>query len=299
LIGYAISVVVGMGLSFYELSQWPVPYAENLLPFGHLEDFIFLALASALLGMWLGARVGAARAWALFAWVALGTGLVEWVGLSSGLPFGEYHYSSRFGPELAGRLPLAVPLAWWVVVLPVYLSAQAALSLIFAPKKNSAAPMQTSPWPVRLLAVTTALGSVAMDFAMEPAAVMRRYWTWDSSGPWYGVPWTNFIGWVVVVFVLALGLQLLAGKKLREGFRPGGPALLLPLLLPVTILLPFWIDLTTLPAASLWVSVLLIAWLTQTMMWTRYLPPVWVRALWAGPPGDATATSPGTNTPDR
>jgi len=276
-----------------------VPYAEDLLPFGHVEDFLFLALAAALLGLWLGARVGAARAWALFAWVVIGTGLVEWVGLSHGLPFGEYHYSYHFGPELAGRLPLAVPLAWWVVVLPVYLSAQAALSLIFAPKKNSAAPRQTSPWPIRLLALTTALGGVAMDFGMEPAAVMRRYWTWVSSGPWYGVPWMNFFGWVVVVFALALGMQLLAGKKLREGFLPGGPALLLPLLLPVTILLPFWIDLTSLPAASLWISVLLITGLAQTMMWTRYLPPVWARTLWAGPPHDAPAASPGTNTPNK
>ena len=302
LIWYAAWLVVGLGLAFHELSDWPAPYVTDLFPFGHLEDFVFLALAAVLLGMWLGARVGAARAWALFAWVALGSGLVEWVGVHHGMPFGEYHYSGRLGPELLGSLPLAVPLAWWVIVLPAYLSAQAALALIFAPKKNPAAPPSAatySRWPVWLLAAATALGAVAMDFALEPAAELRRYWSWDSSGPWYGVPWLNFFGWAGVAFTLALGMQLIAGKKLREGFRPGGPALLLPLLLPVTVLLPFWIDLTSLPFADLWVSVLLILGLAQAMLWTRFLPPVWARALWAGPPRDAPARSPGTNSPNR
>jgi bisanhydrobacterioruberin hydratase len=303
LVWYAVWLAVGLGLAFYELTQWPVPYATDLFPFGHLEDLVFLALAAVLLGLWLGARVGGGRAGLLFAWVALGSGGVEWVGVHQGWPFGEYHYTGHLGPELAGSLPLAVPLAWWVIMLPAYLSAQAALALIFAPKKNSAAasspPPAESPWPRRLLAVATALGAVAMDFALEPAAEVRRYWLWTASGPWYGVPWQNFWGWAGVALVLALGMQLIAGKSLREGFRPGGPALLLPMLLPVTVLLPFWIDLTSAAAANLWVSVLLISGLTQTMLWTRYLPPVWRRALWAGPPHAARAASPGTNTPGK
>lgn len=300
LVWYAVWLAVGLGLAFYELTQWPVPYATDLFPFGHLEDMVFLALAAALLGLWLGARVGAARAWLLFGWVILGSGVVEWVGVHHAWPFGEYHYTGHLGPELAGSLPLAVPLAWWVIMLPAYLSAQAALALIFAPPKKSAGdPPVVSPWPRRLLAAATALGAVAMDFALEPAAETRRYWSWVSSGPWYGVPGRNFLGWAALAFILALGMQLIAGKKLREGFRLGGPALLWPMLLPVTVLLPFWIDLTNAAAANLWVSVLLISGLTQTMLWTRYLPPVWARALWAGPPRDARAASPGMNMPSK
>lgn len=303
LVGYAVGLAVALGLAFYELTQWPVPYATDLLPFGHLEDLVFFALAAGLLGMWLGTRVGGARAWALLAWVALGSGIVEWVGVHDGWPFGEYHYMAHLGPELAGTLPLAVPLAWWVIMLPAYLSAQAALALIFAPKKKSAAarpgPPVVSPWPRWLLAGATALGAVAMDLALEPAAEVRRYWSWDSTGPWYGVPWQNFLGWAAVAFVLALGMQFIAGKKLREGFRLGGPALLVPMLLPVTVLLPFWIDLTSAAAANLWVSVLLISGLTQTMLWTRLLPPGWAGALWAGPPRAARAASPGTNIPSK
>lgn len=301
LIAYLLGLVIGLGMAFYELTFW-FPYVTNLLPFGHLEDFLFFALAAVLLGMWLGARVGAARAWLLFAWVTLGSGWVEWVGVHHDLPFGVFRYSGQMGPELLGSLPLAVPLVWWMLVLPAYLAAQVTLALIFASKKKSAAaplPPVDSPWPGRLQATATALGVVALDFALEPAAAVRRYWLWDSSGPWYGVPWLNFFGWAAVALVLALGLQAIAGKQLREGFRPGGPALLLPLLLPVTILLPCWIDVTSLLVANLWVSFLLIAGLTQVMLWTRFLPPVWARTLWAGPPRDARAASRGTNTADR
>ena len=306
LLWYAVWLVVGLGLAGYELFQGYSKYSKALFPTGHVEDLLFLALAAALLGLWLGSALGAKKTWALFAWVAGGAGLVEWYGVQHDLPFGEYQYTDHLGPSLPGGLPLAVPLAWWVVVVPVYLSAQTILDLIFAPRRtepptleNNSSPAP-SPWPDRLLAGTTALGAVAMDLALEPAAQVRHYWWWNSSGAWwYDVPTLNFFGWLLVSFILALGLQWIAGPLLRERFHAGGPQLLLPLLLPATVLAPFWIDLAGQPLAHLWISLLLIGWLSQTMFWTRFLPTLWPRALWAGPPVGAPSTNPEMNRADK
>ena len=279
LLGYAVWLAVGIGLAGYELFQGYLKYTKAVFPTGHVEDLIFLALAAALLGMWLAARLGAARTWTLFAWITICSGLVEWYGLKHNLPFGNYRYTDQFGPRLPGGLPLAVPLAWWVVVVPVYLSTQVFLARVFTPRNNASPDLEKkgeaipSPWPMRLLAAATALGAVAMDLALEPAAHVRGYWFWNSSSAWwYGVPALNFIGWAGVSFGLALGMQFLAGKPLRKGFRPGGAPLLLPLLLPVTVLAPFWIDLAGRPLAEIWISLLLIIWLCQTMFWTRFRP---------------------------
>ena len=201
---------------------------------------------------------------------------------------------------------VGMPLAWWVVVVPVYLSTQVFLARVFTPRNNASPDLEKkgeaipSPWPMRLLAAATALGAVAMDLALEPVAHVRGYWFWNSSSAWwYGVPALNFIGWAGVSFGLALGMQFLAGKPLRKGFRPGGAPLLLPLLLPVTVLAPFWIDLAGRPLAEIWISLLLIIWLCQTMFWTRFRPTHWARVLWSGPPGDAPATNTEMNRPDK
>jgi putative membrane protein len=306
LLWYAAWLVVGLGLAGYELFQGNFKYTKALFPTGHLEDLIFLALAAALLGLWLAARLGTAKTWALFAWITLSSGLVEWYGEQNDLPFGNYRYTDHLGPRLPGGLPLAVPLAWWVVIVPVYLSAQTILALIFPPRKKPAPNVEnsgettSSPWPAWLLAVATALGAVAMDLALEPAAGVRGYWFWDSSGGWwYAVPAQNFIGWAVVSLILALGLQALAGRPLRESFRPGGVPLLLPLLLPATVLAPFWIDLAGQPRAQVWLSLLLIFWLGQTMLWTGFRPALWPKVLWVGPPDDALATNPEMNRSDK
>ena len=43
----------------------------------------------------------------------------------------------------------------------------------------------------------------SIDLLIDPlAANALGYWKWESGGPFYGIPWSNFLGWFVVSLIL-------------------------------------------------------------------------------------------------
>jgi uncharacterized membrane protein len=119
---------------------------------------------------------GVARRWGLILLVcAFG---IETFGATTGLPFGEYHYSGRFGPML-GVVPLTIPLAWHVVVTN-------ALFIVRA----------FAPYCSRLTeAAGAALVSTLYDFVLEPfATTVRQYWIWTGGM----IPPINYVAWFVL-----------------------------------------------------------------------------------------------------
>jgi putative membrane protein len=56
---------------------------------------------------------------------------------------------------------------------------------------------------VRLPVVVAAV--VGMDLALDPAAVSLGFWGYAAGGWYYGVPWTNYAGWVLSA-VVAVGI---------------------------------------------------------------------------------------------
>lgn len=126
------------------------------------------------------------RAYLLFA-VAFSFGVgIEWLGKTTGIPFGDYRYTAP-GPNIFG-VPLLVPFGWWAFTL-------IALSL---PKRN------------KLFLAPLAL--VAWDLGLDPLMVNKEFWTFASGGVYFGVPFSNFVGWYVSGFVLVWILMRLEPK---------------------------------------------------------------------------------------
>jgi lycopene beta-cyclase len=111
---------------------------------------------------------------------------IEWLGKTTGIPFGAYQYTAS-GPHIFG-VPLLVPLGWWAFTL-------IALSL---PKRN------------KLFLAPLAL--VAWDLGLDPLMVEKEFWTFASGGLYFGVPFSNFVGWYVSGFVLVWLLMKLEPK---------------------------------------------------------------------------------------
>lgn len=129
---------------------------------------------------------------------------VEALGVTTGFPFGLYHYTGILFPSLPGGVPLAVMFAWILVVFGSY-------GVVMKRKKVSGA----RPGNVLLAAVLATL----LDLAIEPvAAYIEHYWQWLRPGSlnYYGVPLTNFVSWCVVAFVLLLLVEWL----LTQGYTP-------------------------------------------------------------------------------
>lgn len=113
----------------------------------------------------------------LYAWT------VETIGVRTGYPYGSFEYGVDLGPMLAGEVPVALPLLFLPLVANAYL-----LSLLLL---GGAAGRTALRVP---LAVALA---VATDLVLDPAAVAVGFWTYEAGGSYYGVPWTNFAGWVL------------------------------------------------------------------------------------------------------
>jgi putative membrane protein len=103
---------------------------------------------------------------------------VEVLGVRTGFPFGEYYYTPNFGPHLLD-VPLTLIAAWLVLAgytYALYLQAVGRRGLVW------------------LLA---ALHLVAIDLMLDPVAVeAMELWVWANKGAYFGIPVTNFLGWL-------------------------------------------------------------------------------------------------------
>ena len=173
-------------LTLWALSMVPTPlFPEHFALLAYLSTG-FLALG--VLGYAL-ERYGA-KAWVLFA-VSFGFGLlVEWVGHSTGVPFGPYNYTAP-GPQLLG-VPLLVPLGWFAFAL---------IGVELSP-----------PGSKRWLAP---LALVAWDVGLDPLMVTQGFWRFDG-GAYYGIPLSNFVGWFVAGALLVTLLGWLEPRLLSS-----------------------------------------------------------------------------------
>ncbi|MFW6264189.1 MAG: gamma-carotene 1'-hydroxylase CruF [Cyanobacteriota bacterium] len=132
------------------------------------------------LGMWH---------WLSFMIPAVGISLSsELLGTSTGFPFGDYRYLTGLGYKIAGLVPFTIPLSWFYLGFAAYLLARAGLD------NSSLAKWLKFP-------IAIALGSLLLtcwDFVLDPAMSQTTvpFWIWDSPGPFFGMPYQNFVGWL-------------------------------------------------------------------------------------------------------
>lgn len=134
-----------------------------------------------------------ARYAAGFGVIVSGIGLAaEAVGTATGKPFGAYDYADGpLGPALFD-VPLVVPLAWTGGLYPIWVVTGLLCSA-----------------PAARIAVT-AVGAVGWDLFLDPQMVADGQWRWqarDIGLPGLeSIPYTNYLGWLVVAAVMATAL---------------------------------------------------------------------------------------------
>lgn len=124
----------------------------------------------------------------------------EHVGTGYGIPFGGYAYTELLGPRLGPRVPIVIPLSWFLMALPSYLLASVSL-----PSPGRAVP--------RILFASLLL--MTWDLALDPAMsyLTPRYWNWAETGPYYGMPWMNLLGWYVTGLVIITAIDRMGGRE--------------------------------------------------------------------------------------
>lgn len=165
-----------------------------------LRPYVLAFLASYLIIA--PADLGRLRALLFMIWAFAVAFAAEWSSTRSGLPFGLYTYNQATRAEelFLSDVPFYVPLSYVFVLFACY-----CMGRIFG--RGSRA---------RVL-LWSALAIVLLSAVMDPAAVQgERFflgpiYRWAKPGPYFGVPWSNFAGWVIVTVVVVAGYDRLRG----------------------------------------------------------------------------------------
>lgn len=135
--------------------------------------------------------------------VALASFGIEWLGVKTGYPFGEYHYSSELGFVIFG-VPFTIALAWVGILLNTALIVQS----------------RNRIWR----AIQVGLLAVGLDLILDPVAAGRGWWVWTGETEYAlaGIPLTNYAAWFGTFFLFGLFLP-----KMRKDIRRRKKAILL------------------------------------------------------------------------
>lgn len=159
-------------------------------------------LVIALLWKDWGAAATLRAAGSIFAlsWIA------EVIGSRTGIPFGMYSYTDSLQPQLL-NVPLQIPLGWLMMLPPAWAAAQVITGRI--------KPRLRFPAFVGL----SALAMTAWDLFLDPMMVTWGMWVWDNPGSYFGIPWLNYLGWLLVSALITI--------LIRPGKLPVAPLLII------------------------------------------------------------------------
>lgn len=107
---------------------------------------------------------------------------IEYIGVTTSWPYGMFEYGVNLGPMIFGKIPLALPIFFLPLVINSY------LVVLLVGEEFSGNKL------IRLVSVTFIV--LLMDIVLDPAAVSLGFWEY-KSGFLYGVPLSNFAGWIL------------------------------------------------------------------------------------------------------
>ena len=104
--------------------------------------------------------------------IFVGGFVVEYIGVHTGLLFGNYRYGGSLGPKFE-QIPLIIGINWYCIVLA------------------SAALVHSLKWHLIIKSIFVGALSTGLDFIIEPVAVKLDFWQWDGGI----IPLWNYICW--------------------------------------------------------------------------------------------------------
>jgi len=129
---------------------------------------------------------------------------MESLSIATGFPFGHYHYTERLGPKL-GTVPLLIMPAYFAMCYVSWNLAHIVLNKF----DHRADALQRFAVPV-----IAAFIMVMWDLSMDPSrATVSQAWIWHDGGSYFGVPFVNFMGWFLTVYLIFQILALVLQKQ--------------------------------------------------------------------------------------
>lgn len=174
------------------------PYYPKLVK---TPTWTYMAVLAVLPVLMYGPSLGRTRMLFFIGWGCVIGGASELIGTTGFLtfgsfvfPFGEYHYTEWLGPKIADHVPYFIPPSWF---------AMSVVSLDMARRVVDAR------WGYILVGT---LFMVLWDVSLDPA--MNKafpFWTYGVDGFFYGMPFSNWLGWFGVTLIIIIGYEYIGG----------------------------------------------------------------------------------------
>ncbi len=200
--GDAPASFLGTSSKFLKLLTWILivmfPVGLFIMFSGFGKQFlwtttIFLGLEALLMFLVINQNWGLVRAAGSALVIFTVSLLVEWYGVSSGIPFGNYIYTDVLQPKLFG-VPIAIAFAWFTVTSASMLAVR---SLLYS----------SSALAISFISASLIL---ATDILLEPfASFVNGFWIWEFNK----IPLQNFLSWFGLGFIFSLVLNKLLNPK--------------------------------------------------------------------------------------
>lgn len=176
---WPLLVVWVAGLLVLPIAQWSVGLS------GFMAGVILgVLLQTALALLFLAQAAGTRRTAGMVLTVIVTAWLAEFIGSTTGLPFGAYHYTEKLQPQLLG-VPLLIPLAWLMMLPPAWAVGQRITGRASGPA----------------FVAVSALAFTAWDLYLDPQMAQWGLWVWGRltlPGSYFGIPLMNYAGWLLV-----------------------------------------------------------------------------------------------------
>ncbi len=133
--------------------------------------------------------------------IYVGGYLIEYIGVHTGVLFGEYQYGNGLSTKYLG-IPLIIGLNWFIIVA----SSTSVAQLIRT-------PTIVTKTPDTIIALIAGALCTGLDFLIEPVAIKFDYWSWTNGE----IPSFNYITWFGFASIFSFIYLKLSSKVNRVG----------------------------------------------------------------------------------
>ena len=121
-----------------------------------------------------------------------------------GFPFGHYHYAVMENFSIGG-VPIPIMIVYFGISYLAWTVAQSVLGIFDKPIVG---------FHKFLLPLTAAIIMGMFDLTADPrSATISGHWVWENGGEFFGVPTSNFYGWVFVVYLFMQVFTLFISRR--------------------------------------------------------------------------------------
>ena len=216
---------IGLWLAIGCILLAGIAFGWNPTPVAQLLAAVFIACAV----LHAVASYGVRTALMLCAACLAITFTIENIGVAIGFPFGHYHFEVGAGLPHVGRIPIVVGPLWFG---GGYFSFVVASTLL-----DGADQRLNQRFNVIALPLVAAFVMTQWDLVIDaPNATIAKAWIWHDGGAMFGVPLSNYLGWLLTswLFFQAFVLILRDRRSAEPHAAPNGQLRLIAVLFYVS-----------------------------------------------------------------